>query len=358
MIQFFSRKVGRSDRPVVALLLALGLALVCWGGAPAPARVEAAAGLQDLLAACPLPGWHPDYGVKEGNVFLHDGLYYYVSTYLAQGSSEDPNYEKWFAYASSPNLCSWTDLGLILPVSAPDRPDEWDNWRIWTPHVYQEDGTYYMYYTGVREETEAPVMGMVQSIMLATSTDPADPASWQRQGMIFQPSHPGSYYPGCTYWCDCRDPHVFKEDGAYYMYYSGGDDVGGIVGLATAASPYGPWIDLGAMTTSEISMPENAALVERNGLYYLFYNDSHPPGLGEVYRIGGSSAGPWSQPSLFSPGWAHEFFVGYDGQQYVAYVTSYELEIRRLSWIDLVFPPQPWIPGVQAYTLWLPVVGR
>jgi hypothetical protein len=39
-------------------------------------------------------------------------------------------------------------------------------------------------------------------------------------------------------------------------------------------------------------------------------------------------------------------------------VTSYELEIRRLSWIDLVFPPQPWIPGVQAYTLWLPVVGR
>ena len=101
------------------------------------------------------------------------------------------------------SLPSTGDLG---PILAERPPDDWDSWRIWTPDVYEEGGTYFVFYTGVKWPA-------VQSIMLATSTNPADPASWQRQGMVFQPLHPGSRWPGCSTWCDCRDPHVFKAGG-------------------------------------------------------------------------------------------------------------------------------------------------
>ncbi|MEJ2211293.1 MAG: hypothetical protein P8129_19945 [Anaerolineae bacterium] len=355
MIHCFSRHAGRSGWIVVALLLALGLVFTSWGASSGPGWAAAAEEGGTGMTLCPQPGWSPDYRVKEGHVFLHDGLYYYVSTYLGQGSPDDPDYEKQFAYASSPNLCVWTDLGPILPVNARNRPDQWDNWRIWTPSVFQEGGTYYMFYTGVREQTYPPVMSMVQSIMLATSTDPANPSSWLRRGMVFQPSHAGSRWPGCTDWCDCRDPYVFKEGDAYYMYYTAYDEVGGIIGLATATSLYGPWSDLGPIHVVDISMAENATLVEHNDLDYLFFNHSSPPGLGEVYVVGETSRGAWSEPVLFRPGWAHEFFVGYDGQAYVAYLTHYLLEIRRLQWDDSVSPPRPWIEEGQVYTLWLPL---
>ena len=142
------------------------------------------------------------------------------------------------------------------------------------------------------------------------------------------------------------------------MYYTACDyPYVGIVGLATASSLYGPWTDLGAIASSDVSMPENATLLVHDGLYYLFYNDSQPPGLGEVYRIGESYAGPWSAPHLFRPGWAHEFFTGYDGEEYVSYLDSRDAEMRRLGWSTLTWPPRPW-SGTTLYAVWVPLVGR
>ena len=86
-----------------------------------------------------------------------------------------------------------------------------------------------MYYTGVNDD-------LTQSIMLATSTDPTDPEAWQPQGLIFQPTHSGTLWQEAAP-ADCRDPMVFKRDGQYYLLYTGLDEAGGIVGLATASGP-------------------------------------------------------------------------------------------------------------------------
>ncbi len=129
-------------------------------------------------AACQQPGWFPTaFGLKDHSVFWYDGFYYLISIYV---ESQDR-----FVYGRSPDLCTWEELGFVL---TPRPPGSWEDMAIWAPFVHQELGVYYMYYTGVKRV--ANWVGP-QSIMLATSTNPADPNSWQPQGMIFQPNHPG-----------------------------------------------------------------------------------------------------------------------------------------------------------------------
>lgn len=290
-------------------------------------------------------GWYPpDFDLKDHTVFSHNGLYYIASNYLAADESE-----RWFAYASSPDLCNWTDLG---PILADRTPGAWDESAIWAPHVYEEDGVHYMFYTGV-------TFAVAQSIMLATSADPADPGSWVPQGVMFQPSHPEMVWGGFGVWSDCRDPTVTKIGSLYHMHYTGLDTSGGIVGLATAPSLFGPWTDWGAVAGSSTSMPESAAVAEHNGLYYLFYNDSEaqPLGLGEVYQYGPTIAGPWSDRVRFRPGWAHEIWTGMDGQEYTSFLSNGDILIRPLSWSQWGSPPRP-IIGMLSHSVVLPLVAH
>jgi predicted GH43/DUF377 family glycosyl hydrolase len=148
------------------------------------------------------------------------------------------------------------------------RTGEWDSEQVWAPLVLEEDGTYYMFYTGVRY----PYPHFTQSIMLATSTNPADPDSWEQQGMIFQPDHAGMAWEDGN-WSDCRDAHIIKVGALYYLLYTGRDTDGGIIGLATASDPAGPWLDFGSILTLDGSgMPESPALWQANDGYYLIYN--------------------------------------------------------------------------------------
>jgi hypothetical protein len=189
--------------------------------------------------------------------------------------------------------------------------------------------------------------------MLATSTEPENPDSWQRHGMIFQPAHDGMIWPGKGEWSDCRDPTVQQWGSLYYLYYTGKDEAGGIVGLATSKAPEGPWQDWGAILTVPHTMLESPMVVRRNGWYYLIYNRTD--GTGEEMRLGPTPAGPWSNPRPLRPGWAHEIWKTPTGDWMTSYLTTYQVSIQPLTWDDAFSPPWPFI-GAQVFHTWLPFV--
>ncbi len=314
-------------KQAVRVLLGIGFSLFILQ--PAQARTPA--------ASCQRLGWFPtSFGLKDHSVFWYDGYYYLVSIYLRP--------ENQFAYARSTDLCTWENLSPILSNRTPGTPDES---AIWAPFVYFESGIYYMYYTGVTNS-------FVQTIMLATSTNPADPNSWKPEGKIFQPSHPDRIWDGVT-WSDCRDPTVVKMNNLYYLYYTGLDNAGGIVGLATSTTPRGPWIDWGPVViSSNNAMLESSTLASHGGLYYLFYNEVSQ---GERFRIGPTPAGPWSKAEAFAPGWAHEIWQGQDGYTYTSFLTDYTVTISRLTWDIVGNPPHPFI-GDNVYHVMMPLAVR
>lgn len=268
--------------------------------------------------ACSPRGWAPqEFGLKDHTIFWYNGAYYLASIYLTTSRYEDR-----FAYARSVDLCSWEELDPILTER---QTDTWDEFRIWAPFVFEEDGVYYLYYTGVTNE-------YTQSTMLATSTNPADPSAWIPRGMIFQPQHPGMSWQGAGHWSDARDPTVLKANGRYYLYYTGADQDRGIVGVATADNPVGPWRDWGAMIQGEGGMLESPGVIEYDGWYYLFYNHTDTA-IGPQIHVGPTPTGPWSAPSDLQPGWAHEIWTAPDGTWMTSYLTSYSVTIRPVQWI-------------------------
>ena len=135
-------------------------------------------GIVRAYSTCEKKGWFPsNFGLKDHHVFIHDGYYYLISIFVPQETT-NPLLQDRFAYARSLDLCSWEDLTPVLP----DRtPGSWDEAAVWAPNVYQENGTYYLYYTGVTND-------LTQSILLVTTSDPSDPESWTKQDMVFQPN--------------------------------------------------------------------------------------------------------------------------------------------------------------------------
>jgi predicted GH43/DUF377 family glycosyl hydrolase len=322
--------MGILYKVLVALLIGLFLLTGVYGVTPAREGVA--------QNGCDRMGWFPtDFGLKDHSVFWYDGYYYLVSNNIPDESK--------FAYGRSSDLCDWEDLGPILTERIPGTEDEA---AVWAPFVWEEDGVFYMTYTGVSK-------GITQSIMLAISIDPSNPDSWQPHGLIFQPNHSGMVYqPGS--WADCRDPMVLKIEEMYYLFYTGLDIGGGIVGMATAKSPFGLWQDWGSIIPPlpDNAMAESAIVVRFDENYYLFYHDTS---LGEVYRIGASQSGPWGSAQTFIPGWAHELWRAPGGQWHTSYLLDYSVTISPLTWDQHFYPARPFI-GSSVYHTLIPAVMR
>jgi sucrose-6-phosphate hydrolase SacC (GH32 family) len=251
---------------------------------------------------CSPQGWFPtEFGLKDHSVFWYDGYYYIVANYLPG--------ERQFAYARSQDLCNWEQLSQVLSQRT---PETWDERAVWAPFVFEEGGIYYLYYTGVTKD-------YTQSIMLAITTDPSDPQSWQVQDLLFQPQHQGTRWAPNS-WADCRDASILKFGSQYYMVYTGWDLDGRIIGLALSTSPAGPWLDWGAVVTEPdpVGMLESPTLFQHGQQVYLFYNDTLH---GERYRIASHPGGPWSQAHPLAPGWAHEVWQRVDGLTATSFLT-------------------------------------
>jgi hypothetical protein len=323
--------VWNHSAPAFILCLCLAFARA------APARAQSPA------PDCASPGWWPrGFSLKDHTVFAHQGVYYLASIFQSPTHVEDR-----FAYARSVDLCAWEELD---PILAERVPGAWDEWRVWAPFVFQENGVYYLFYTGVTADA-------TQSILLATTTNPADPSAWQPQGVVFQPAHAGMVWPGRGAWSDARDPAVVRSGDRYYLYYTGRDAGGGIIGMATADDPAGPWRDWGAVLTAPGAMLESAGLVDRRGWRYLHYHRVLD-GAGSRWQAGPTHAGPWSAPRPLSPGWAHEFWTAADGRWMASYVVTTGVAIRPLAWDDAADPPGFFIGADAVKHLWLPSISR
>jgi hypothetical protein len=308
--------------------LILSTLIIDQGSDPALARYS---------STCEKKGWFPDdFGLKDHHVFIHDGYYYLISIFVPPGTT-DPLLQDRFAYARSLDLCNWEDLTPVLPNRT---PGSWDEAAIWAPYVHQENGIYYLYYTGVTKD-------FTQSILLATSSDPSDPESWDQQGMVFQPNHPGMIWQ-VGQAADCRDPTVIKYGDVYYMYYAGRDESGSIIGLSTAPSPIGPWTDWGTIVPPEPdAILESPTIAQFEGFSYLFFTRSS---VGGFYRIGAGPSGPWRASASFNPGWAHEIWQDIGGNWFTSFLTSLNVTIEPLSWDKLFSPPRPFIGSTIVHT--------
>lgn len=301
---------------------------------------------QPSIPTCEQPGWFPDdFGLKDHTVFWHNDYYYMLSIHSSP--------ETFFAYGRSMDLCDWEQLPYVLETG-----DKWDKFAIWAPFVWKEENTYYMVYTGVSE-------GTTQSIMLATTTDPSDASSWEKQGMIFQPHHENMVWEAGEL-ADCRDPTVIKANDTYHLYYTGRDEDGGIVGMATADSPFGPWEDRGSILSplSE-GMPESPTIAFFDDFYFLFYFDTSLQK--EVYRISPHPDGPWSEPTIFR-GWANEIWQDLEDNWHTSYLTTnppipepepedFGVVIEPVAWDLSTSPPRPFV-GETIHHIFLPGLKR
>jgi hypothetical protein len=271
----------------------------------------------------------PQIRLKDHTFFEYEGDFYFASIVLSNKSSL---YEKTFAYARTSDFCSWQNRGFILKVGREGSADEF---RIWAPYVIQEGDTYYLFYTGVNRN-------IAQSMMLATSTNPAEPLSWQKQGLVFRPNHEGMVYPGEHTWSDNRDPMVLKYEGYYYLFYTGLDVDGGIVGVAKASSLSGAWEDLGAILPAEAdAMLESPFVLSKDGFFYLYYNNTKLGGT--EWRSSHSPFGPWEEPIKEDIGWAHDFGL-VDEKWYASYVigNGEAVGLSPLKWLPGT-PPAPYL---------------
>jgi Glycosyl hydrolases family 43 len=183
-------------------------------------------------------------------------------------------------------------VGVALTVN----PGAWDTDALWAPHVVEDDGTYFMFYTGVTGSG----VDAIQRIGLATSTDLV---MWTR----FPANRcPGTNGDGCIYECDepwttwgdaggsydhqCRDPFVMWDAGAQrWLMFATAKSTNqfGVVTVARA-SDLSAWagegfIDAtrrlatgtGAQTTG--GQAENPFVVTSAGLNFLLFTDWEDP---------------------------------------------------------------------------------
>ena len=187
------------------------------------------------------------------------------------------------------------------PLLTPGGPGEWDEHWIECCDVIKDEETYYLYYHGTADDREKWPRGGYR-IGVATAPHPLGP--WRRHegSPILDISPAGNWddwHVACAF--------VLKEGaGRYLMWYSGAPEAGGEgpggerpwgVGLASAASPLGPWEKCGkAPVIPAFGYVGGVVLVD--GVYHLY--TEHPigsrgPDYGPIsLATSPSPEGPWA----------------------------------------------------------------
>lgn len=150
--------------------------------------------------------WHADDGVEHHLFYLH-----------APKSLGDPNLRHRNArigHATSTDLRTWTDHGVVLE---PGGPADFDASATWTGSIVRaDDGAWHMFYTGTRFLSENSVAN-VETVGRAVS---ADLMSWSKQEE-FLPADPRWYETlGDTSWHEeaWRDPWIHRDSaGLWHM---------------------------------------------------------------------------------------------------------------------------------------------
>ena len=292
-------------------------------------------------AAWMVPGmpWRP----KDFSLIKHDGLYhlFYIRHNL---NLPDDSTEADLGHAVSADLWHWSQLPPVIPT----RPGAWDRTHIWSPHVAEQDGVFFLFYTGVIGLPGS--YSTYQRIGVATSTDLMQ---WNRVDLpVYScPDVPWTVCDSLLPVTAFRDPFVMRDPahpGSWLMYYStypASDSTGMVVGMASSGGDLTQWSDLGPLWITNraytySAVVESPHLFSHAGLWYLFYTTN--AGQPITFSTGPDPVGPvssWTYRGRLST------MLGYDTQAWIAseqlrdglvdyfgYAIADRIDIKRMVW--------------------------
>ncbi len=197
-----------------------------------------------------------------------------------------PGNEARIGHAVSFDLLHWTVLDPVLHTGP---PDALDHAHLYAPYVFEDDGTYYMYYSGNKRDFTAG-----EYMLAATSTDLF---TWTKveTGPVLLPNPAWAFYhpeimqeirEGPV---SGRDPHLLRDPKyGYILYYAselrgttenGFNDREAACIAASTSPDLKNWTDRGPvlvrrverLETNRHAQPESPCVVRRDGRYYLFW---------------------------------------------------------------------------------------
>jgi len=237
------------------------------------------------------------YRPKDFAIVKVDSLFHCL--YIRNNSAAECHGESnQFGHATSPDLRTWTFFPDNTLFRSDPNAAAWDHDHVWAPSIVENAGTFWMFYTGAKDENGCA--NPTQKIGVA-STMSRDLTGWQRSlaNPILEPSDvPWAVHPTA----DFRDPFVTPSiglpgDPGWLMYYvthpQGPDPVNGVpvnqaadyvVGIAHAGgNTMDNWTDLTPlwMPHAYTHLVESPHIL-KHALNYMFFTQD---GGGVRYEI-------------------------------------------------------------------------
>jgi hypothetical protein len=158
-------------------------------------------------------GWIADHSVVYRDGFYHIFYHHYDNKVIYD--------------FMTPDFVNWGYHQDVIDSSLSET--DWDDGNVWAPYVYfnEDDGMYYMFYTGVAHHDDGTPDDYSQRIGLLISSDLV---TWERAPVN---NCPGTTGDGCVYDCrnpwtthgipggwndQCRDPFILKDGDRWLMY--------------------------------------------------------------------------------------------------------------------------------------------
>ena len=171
-----------------------------------------------------------------------------------------PGNEIWFGHATTSDFCKWT---THLPCFYID-PKSWDCGHVFAPYVIENNGRYWMFYTGCAIEN-------TQRIGVAVSDNLFD---WQRVSSepVVRPDEYGWAFCPKTNGAACRDPHVSRVGNKFVMYYTAVTKEGRACVAAVESTDLLEWQDKGPVYTAPgLAHCESSNMQQLDDKYLLFF---------------------------------------------------------------------------------------
>lgn len=307
-----------------------------------------AIGISGSIARTPVAhatGYSPSnyqYRVKDFAIIKRDGVWHAFAIYQCiSGYTGCDNTRRGFIHVTSVDLAHWTEVGFVVPPSG----SGWDASDVWAPSIVEQNGTYYMFYTGVQNAPDGIPM---QRIGYATSTDLNQWTVAAGNPVFSCESLPWAYWHvdpvrSNDWRGDCRDPYVFWDAPTrqWVMTYSARLPDDGtappwiwhpmVIGKAVSDDLVS-WHDHGFIPETRRWVSESSHVFQHDGQYDLFWTSDR----GLEYLTAPSFDGPYTSRGIVAGSSATGKYASeYTRDGSTEYLTSIQyasLTVNSLSW--------------------------